>query len=282
MNAPTLVLPPVDALPRTVVLDLDGTAFDPSGVLSQRSQHAIAWLLDREVPVVIATARPLRVVRTRIDRDLLGRLSVIHMNGIGLAHRGVPHVSTAPRLAVEAAEHIVALVAALAPHARLVCEIEGETFGCDSFADAETLWAVNSATPDMVIPVAEALASGIVKIAVNGFDQSLSVLAATIDEELGAAVTVIREASGAFLNIVPPGTSKEAALLRLFPDAPPWPGMWAFGDDLGDLELLRLAEYGVAMANAHPSVLEAARYRTYSNADDGVAHVLERLIEAHG
>ncbi len=124
------------------------------------------------------------------------------------------------------------------------------------------LWTVNSATPEMVIPVAAALA-------------------VRIDEELGSVLTVIQEASGTFLNIVPPGTSKEAALLRLLPDAPPWPGMLAFGDDLGDLEVLRLAEHGVAMANAHPSFLEAAHYRTYSNADDGVAYVLERLIEAH-
>ena len=281
MNGTTVVLPPVDVLPRTVVLDLDGTLFDPSGAVRQRSHDAIAWLLDRDVPVVIATARPLRVVRTRVGRDLLERVSVIHMNGIGLAHGGVPHVSTAPRLAVEAAERVVDMVAERAPHARLVCEIEGETFGCDALLDAETLWTVNSATPDMVIPVAEALASGIVKFAVNGFDQSLSPLAEAIDEELGAALTVIREASGTFLNIVPPGTSKEAALLRLFPGAPPWHGMLAFGDDLGDLEVLRLAEHGVAMANAHPSVLEAARYRTYSNAHDGVAYVLERLIEAH-
>ena len=258
MNATTVVLPPVDVLPRTVVLDLDGTAFDPSGVLRQRSQDAIAWLLERDVPVVIATARPLRVVRTRIGRDLLERVSVIHMNGIGLARLGVSHVSPTARLAAEATERVVALVTVFAPHARVVCEIEGETFGCDALVDAETLWTVNSATPEMVILVAAALASGIVKIAVNGFDQSLAALAVRIDEELGSVLTVIQEASGTFLNIVPPGTSKEAALLRLLPDAPPWPGMLAFGDDLGDLEVLRLAEHGVTMANGHPSVLEAA------------------------
>ncbi len=115
MNGTTVVLPPVDVLPRTVVLDLDGTLFDPSGAVRQRSHDAIAWLLDRDVPVVIATARPLRVVRTRIGRDLLERVSVIHMNGIGLARRGVSHVSPTARLAVEATERVVALVTARTP-----------------------------------------------------------------------------------------------------------------------------------------------------------------------
>lgn len=57
--------------------------------------------------------------------------------------------------------------------------------------------------------------------------------------------------------------------------------MLAFGDDIADIEMLRLAEWGVAMANAHPGVDAAARYRTHSNADDGVAHVLEALLAQH-
>lgn len=61
------------------------------------------------------------------------------------------------------------------------------------------------------------------------------------------------------MNLVPPGVSKEAALRHLWRDrADPWRGVLAFGDDLADLEMLRLAEHGVAMANARPLVLAAA------------------------
>ena len=54
----------------------------------------------------------------------------------------------------------------------------------------------------------------------------------------------------------------------------------AFGDMPNDLELIRWAGLGVAVANAHPAVLAMADEVTGSNDDDGVAQVLERLLTA--
>jgi Cof subfamily protein (haloacid dehalogenase superfamily) len=51
-----------------------------------------------------------------------------------------------------------------------------------------------------------------------------------------------------------------------------------FGDYNNDLEMLALAHYSFAMANAHPNVLKAARYNTGSNNDFGVENVLEKLL----
>ncbi|MEB8330575.1 HAD family hydrolase [Flavobacteriaceae bacterium KMM 6897] len=51
-----------------------------------------------------------------------------------------------------------------------------------------------------------------------------------------------------------------------------------FGDYNNDLEMLALADYSFAMANAHPNVLKAANYRTKSNDENGVEHILEQLI----
>ncbi len=45
----------------------------------------------------------------------------------------------------------------------------------------------------------------------------------------------------------------------------------AFGDDLNDIEMLRLCGTGVAVANAIPEVREAADMITFSNDEDGVA-----------
>ncbi|MCO5723871.1 Cof-type HAD-IIB family hydrolase [Robiginitalea marina] len=52
----------------------------------------------------------------------------------------------------------------------------------------------------------------------------------------------------------------------------------AFGDYNNDLEMLERAEFSFAMANAHPNVLQKARYRTASNEEQGVEQVLERLL----
>jgi len=51
----------------------------------------------------------------------------------------------------------------------------------------------------------------------------------------------------------------------------------AFGDHLNDVPMLAWAGHGVAVANAHPDVIDAADEVTASNEEDGVAIVLERL-----
>jgi hydroxymethylpyrimidine pyrophosphatase-like HAD family hydrolase len=43
-----------------------------------------------------------------------------------------------------------------------------------------------------------------------------------------------------------------------------------------DLEMLRWAGHGVAMANAHPALFAVADEVTAPNSEDGVAQVLER------
>jgi len=52
----------------------------------------------------------------------------------------------------------------------------------------------------------------------------------------------------------------------------------AFGDDVNDIALLRAAGRGIAVANAHPQVVEVADETTSSNDDCGVAEVLEQLL----
>jgi len=51
-----------------------------------------------------------------------------------------------------------------------------------------------------------------------------------------------------------------------------------FGDYNNDLEMLQLSHHSYAMANAHPKVLETARYTTLSNDEYGVERVLEKLV----
>jgi len=52
----------------------------------------------------------------------------------------------------------------------------------------------------------------------------------------------------------------------------------AIGDGRNDLEMIKYAGIGVAMANAHPDLKEAASFVTYSNEEDGVAWALEQFI----
>ena len=53
----------------------------------------------------------------------------------------------------------------------------------------------------------------------------------------------------------------------------------AFGDNHNDIGMLQVAGLGVAMGNAHEEVKAAADYVTLSNAEDGVAVVIEDLLK---
>jgi|SRR5579875_1204750 len=55
----------------------------------------------------------------------------------------------------------------------------------------------------------------------------------------------------------------------------------AIGDDWNDLEMLRQAGLGIAVANAHPDVLAAADATVPACRDDGVAVALERFVLRH-
>ena len=52
----------------------------------------------------------------------------------------------------------------------------------------------------------------------------------------------------------------------------------AVGDSGNDIEMLQYAGYSVAMENGTPDAKAAAKYRTASNQEDGVARVIERFI----
>jgi Cof subfamily protein (haloacid dehalogenase superfamily) len=53
----------------------------------------------------------------------------------------------------------------------------------------------------------------------------------------------------------------------------------AFGDGENDKELLDWAGFGIAVANAHPSVLETADWVCPSAEEEGVAQVIEAVLE---
>ena len=52
----------------------------------------------------------------------------------------------------------------------------------------------------------------------------------------------------------------------------------AFGDMPNDVPMLKWAGRGIAVANAHPDVIDAADEVTATNDEDGVALALQRLV----
>ncbi|MGH8921949.1 MAG: HAD family hydrolase, partial [Actinomycetes bacterium] len=96
---------------------------------------------------------------------------------------------------------------------------------------------------------------------------------------IGDAADMTFSTSKGLIEVSPTGVSKATGLAevtrRLDIAAA---DVIAFGDMPNDVEMLRWAGRGVAMGNAHPSLLDVADEVTGSNADDGLAQVLERYL----
>jgi hydroxymethylpyrimidine pyrophosphatase-like HAD family hydrolase len=86
--------------------------------------------------------------------------------------------------------------------------------------------------------------------------------------------------SGApFVEVAAAGVTKALALDALCVDLGiAADEVMAIGDAPNDLPMLRWAGLGIAVSNAHPSVLTEADEIAPSNEDDGVAVVVERLL----
>lgn len=83
-----------------------------------------------------------------------------------------------------------------------------------------------------------------------------------------------------YLEVLPPVGGKGGGVRALLEHLGiPRERSVAVGDFLNDLDLLASAGLGVCMANAHPGLRAVAQRVTASNMEDGVAQVLEALMD---
>lgn len=267
--------------PRAVALDLDETTLGSDSRLTDRTRSALHAVNDAGLPMVIATSRPERVLPVLVGADILEITSLVQMNGtIAIGRTGLSGSFTVPfdrddaRLCWEIANETT-------PRARMTMETDGTLFAVNHDDDINSLWAFNTATPTMVVPVEEAIDIGPAKISINGLGNDLGELANTLEKRLSENSVVFRAASAQFLNVVPRAATKSGAISALLETADiPLADVLAFGDDYVDIDLIRDCGWSVAVDNAVPEIKTLAKYLTASNDDHGVALVLERLVAA--
>ncbi|MEU8385666.1 HAD family hydrolase [Streptosporangium sp. NPDC048865] len=271
---------------RMIVCDLDGTLLDSRGELSERTRAAVRRVRAAGHVFVIATARPVRDTR-----HLAAALEDTGTDGVGEAGGATIAVCGNGSVVYDFAREEVVdhhplaeadLATALTtlrerfPGIRLGAECHLELLLEDAFELAPALARDARRVPRLE----EALdRNGVGKImvqlegAARQYYENVGVLLP------GCEVTV---SADVFCEVTRAGVTKAAALEAMagrlgFGRA----GVIAFGDMPNDLPMLTWSGTAVAVANAHPAVLAAAREVTASNDDDGVARWLERLSEKH-
>jgi Cof subfamily protein (haloacid dehalogenase superfamily) len=279
-------LPDFRKLPRAIAIDLDGTLLDNQTRLSERNRRALERCIERGIPVIIATSRPARIFNRIFPADLARSCSYVLMNGA--VARGNPPLAGyfKETLPLETLRELLAFGRRVDPAMRVTLEIDGYDFGVDWEIDYSMLWQRNSATPDMVLTIDEAIKRQPCKVALGGAGApvDLPALFARLQERFESELSIVATLTGTgLLMVTTKNASKSEAIRKLLvPNGISLAEVLAFGDDLPDLDMLQACGTAVAMANAFPEVKAVCPYLTASNDEDGVAVVLEKMLQAIG
>lgn len=270
---------------RLVASDLDGTLLAPGPglVVSPRVGSALRAVQDAGIVVVLVTARNWRSVLEIAELAGVGGLAVCSNGAVVYdLDAGEVHRSHAADVQVVRA-FVDRCRAALDPAVCFGWETSHGAYRDASYHRAATTAA--SATPyhpgyASAIEVVEAIADDhevtklLVRLPGSAPEQLLESLRDVIGDGLTATIS-----GGDFVEVMAAGITKAHAVEALCTELGITASeVVAIGDQPNDLPMLTWAGRGVAMANAHPAVLEVVAERTTSNAEDGLAIVLESLL----
>ena len=263
-------------LPRIVASDLDGTLLRSDGTLSERTVRALSAVQAAGAQVVLCTARPVRWVRPIAAQAGAAGLAVC-VNGAVIwdfaAETGVIEHAIDPAVVLD----VVATLNARFPGGSWAVE-HAHGFGHEPAY--RTRWPIPDQT--RVAPVTELLDIAPLKLLFRHDEHSADTLLIGAEETVGHRVELSHSNSAdGLLEISAAGVDKGRGLARLCASLnAAAEDVIAFGDMPNDLSLLRWAGRAVAVGNAHPAVREAADEVAPANDEDGVATVLERMLEA--
>jgi Cof subfamily protein (haloacid dehalogenase superfamily) len=271
-------IPDFKTLPRAVAIDLDGTLLNSRTELSERNHRALEPCIAHGIPIIIATSRPTRIFNRIFPQDLRQKCSYIVMSGA--VAKGNPPLSGnyKEQLSDTVIRGVIDCAKTFDSQVHIVLEIDGYEFGVNWALDYSMLWQINSATPDMVLTLEEAMKRKPCKVALGNTD--IFRLGEQLSRKFGDSISVVAaKISNPLLNVTAKTATKPNALNRLLkPQGISLNEVLAFGDDLPDLDMLEACGISVAMANAFSEVKAVCKYQTASNDEDGVAMVLEKML----
>jgi len=260
---------------RLVATDLDGTLLRDDGTISPRTSAALARVRAAGLVLVLVTARPPRFLRRLAAAEGLAGLAIC-CNGALVYDLERGTVVRHTPLGRAIAARLVAELREAMPGVCFAVEA-GERYGWEPAYAALDGAHVE---PDGLTGDALALCRDpVTKLIVRHPDCAAEALLPLVRRLAGAGASVTHSGA-AFVEVAAADVHKATALAALCAEiGVSADATIAFGDMPNDLPLLAWAGHAVAVANAHPTVLRAADEVTLANGEDGVAVVLERLLQ---
>jgi HAD superfamily hydrolase (TIGR01484 family) len=266
--------------PLLIASDVDGTLLGPLERLTDRTLAVIHRATEEGVPFVLVSGRPPRWIPAVAKAANLTGYAVC-ANGAILYDIGRDEVVEVHGLLEPVLLHDVAAALDTAlPGSRLAVERIGKTAVDPDVQNYVYEHGYSNPWGDGegdTVSRAEVLGHAAVKLLVRHQGMTSDEMTRAARTVLDGEVDITFSSNAGLIEIAAHGVTKATGLAEVAErHGVAAARTIAFGDMPNDLEMLRWAGHGVAMANAHPAVLDAADEITASNSEDGVAQVLER------
>ena len=273
-------LHPVHQSIKLIALDLDGTALTPQNKVAESTTAAVRRARAAGVYVVVSTGRicgEARDFAIDLDADDLmvtsGGATLSSISGEGCTMRMSMPWEAAVRAAA-AVERIGMIAMIYVGETLLITPYDDLGFG--SYKTNEGYLTSKKVVPSVAEYIADHHLS-VDKIFVRSRDAvTLSRTRAILETIPGVRVM---SSAADNLEVITPAADKGNALGMLCRDiGTDLDHAAAIGDSENDFEMLRAVALPIAMGNASDEVKALCRWETDSNAEDGVAHAIDRIL----
>ncbi|SES46440.1 HAD family hydrolase [Actinokineospora terrae] len=266
--------------PRLVASDIDGTLLGPLERVTDRTVGVIARVVATGTPFVLVSGRPPRWIPPVSDSAGLDGYAVC-ANGAIIYDISTGYVVSAHQLDPVQLHDVAHVLDRAIPGAAFATErvvVGGPHLEAPYAAEQRYSNPWGDAVDELTVASrAEVLGRPAVKLLVRHAGMTSAEMLFAARELLGDSVDVTYSTNLGLLEVSAPGVTKAKGLAEVAElTGVPRASVIAFGDMPNDIEMLRWAGHGVAMANAHDDVKAAADEVTAPNSEDGVAQVLER------
>lgn len=273
--------------PSVIASDVDGTLLDPGERLTDRTREVLERARARGVELILATGRPPRWIPQVADQLAESPAAVryaVCANGAIVYDVAADRILHGWVLEPALLRRLAAVIAERLPGAGLAVERVG-TVAQSLGSDAATAPFVATAgyehawlNPDHVqVSDEEIFAAPAVKLLARLPQMSSREMAHRLLPALDGMAAVTFSIDTGLIELSVPGVNKATGLAWLLARADiSAAAPIAFGDMPNDIDMLRWAGLGVAMGHGDPAALAAADLVAPSNADDGLAQILER------
>jgi Cof subfamily protein (haloacid dehalogenase superfamily) len=264
---------------RLVATDLDGTLLRADKSVSERTARVLDRISAEGRQVVLVTGRPIRWLQ-QVYEHLPTPVTAVCANGAVVYDPVEDVVLRTDPLAPDLLGEVARRLRAKVPGVSFAVEV---TDGREMWHEAgyPIHWEHGHETIRAVDAPEELLSAPAVKLLARAGAQDPDAFVKVVAGALEGLAEATHSSYSGLIEISAAGVTKAAGLAWLCSrDGVDSQEVIAFGDMPNDVPMLTWAGRAVAMANAHPAVLEIADEVTLSNEEDGVAAYLENLYPA--